>query len=202
MVRLKLIIEGKGEVSAAVSLVSKCAATFNRRLVISPPPIRAGEARKLQRAGELERHVELAASHDVDEILILLDLDDGCAAEFSREFLLRGSSVASSFGKKLKVCFCVREFETWFLQGIDELRPLLPEYNIAHFDNPQNADKIRGAKEALNRLCRARGYKPTRDQNVFVKKLNVSSLIKKSRSFRKLVKEIIDCDYDMLRDCE
>lgn len=195
MKRVKLIVEGKGELSAAISLVSKCAAHFNVNIVVAPPPIRAGEARKLRRAGELERHIELAASHDVEEILILLDLDDDCAVEFSKEFLDRGKPIADARGKKLKLCFCVREFETWFLDSIDDLRSKLPEYNIDQFVSSQKVCDIRGAKEALHKLCRTKGYKPMRDQNIFVKKLNIRNLLRRNRSFRKFVKEITDLDY-------
>lgn len=78
--RVKLIVEGKGDVLAAASLICKCADAFGSTVVVVDPPIRAGEAKKLRRAGEIERYVTLAASHDdVQEIFILLDLDDGCA---------------------------------------------------------------------------------------------------------------------------
>jgi hypothetical protein len=90
--RLKLIVEGRGDVSATTSLICKCADAFGSNVIVVDPPIRAGEAKKLRRTGELERYVTLAASHDdVEEIFILLDLDDGCVMEYEKEFKHRAA---------------------------------------------------------------------------------------------------------------
>jgi hypothetical protein len=196
--RLKLIVEGKGDVAAGASLVCKCAADYGFQVIIDEPPIRAGEAKKLRRVGELERYIELATGHAVDEIFILLDLDDGCAVEFAKEFYRRGEPIAVQANKKLRVCFCVREFEGWFLADIDDLRAALPDYSIELSAEYRNAQDIRGAKEELRRACKGKKYKPMRDQNVFVKKLNISNLAKRSRSFKKFLKEATGLSYDKL----
>ncbi len=196
--RIKLLIEGKGEVEAATSLLCKTASSYGKEIIVVRPPIRAGEAKKLRRKGELERHIALTASHDVDEIFVLLDLDDGCAAKIREEFLKRGEPTADRKGMSLKVCFCVREFEAWFLNSLDALSSELNEYGIDASTQLVDASRIRGAKEELNKRCRGKGYKPTRDQNVFVKSIDVKQLFCKDRSFRKFVKNVTDMPYDEL----
>lgn len=102
--RISLIVEGKGDVSAFISLVAKVAAKFGIEFVVVGNPIRAGEARKLRRPGELERFVLLAAGHDVDEIFILLDLDDGCAKHWQAEFRQRAEAALAGTAKQVRLC--------------------------------------------------------------------------------------------------
>jgi hypothetical protein len=200
MVRIAMIVEGKGDVNAARSLVCKSAAAFGKQVVVSDPPIRAGEAKKLQRSGELERFLELASLREgVSEVIVLLDLDDGCPAQFSAEFQLRAKSIADVHGKRIRICFCVKEFETWFLASIAHLREKLPEYGIAPGATFPNAAEIRGAKEALSAVCNLKKYRPMRDQVAFVNKLDVKKLAKIDRSFRKLLKEVTGLTYAQLK---
>jgi hypothetical protein len=120
--RISLIVEGKGDVFAAASLLTKVAAKFNLTSVVVGNPIRAGEAKKLRRAGELERFVLLAAGHNSDEIFILLDLDDGCPKDWQMEFHHRAETALEGTTKRVRLCFCLREFEGWFLTSIGHLR--------------------------------------------------------------------------------
>ena len=100
MRRVALIVEGKGDVKAFPSLVAKAAAAFEIQLFPSGPPIRASEAKKLKRPGELERYLWLAASRDeAEEILLIVDLDDGCAKDFAVEFNQRAANVSKVTGK-------------------------------------------------------------------------------------------------------
>lgn len=199
MRRIALILEGHGDVAAGCSLVAKAAASFGKQVYASEPPIRAGNAVKLKRAGELERHLRLAASReDVDQILLLVDLDDGCPAELANEFNARAAPVSQETGKKIHICFCVREYEAWFLASIDVIRAQHPEYGIPEDIAFPNAETIRAAKGALERACRNRGYKQMRDQHSFTKKLDVRELVVRSRSFRKFVKSVLDSDYEQL----
>jgi hypothetical protein len=143
--------------------------------------------------------MELAGTHDVDEIFVLLDLDDGCAVRFEREFRQRAEPIAIRCGKILRICFCVREFEAWFLANISDIRTALPEYNIDAAADFARAHDIRGAKEQLSRVCKTKGYKPTRDQNLFSKKINIQNLARVDRSFRKFLKEAVGESYEGLR---
>lgn len=146
----------------------------------------------------------MACSHeDVDEVFILLDLDDGCAKDFQVEFRTRAERAAGPSGTKVRLCFCVREFEGWFLANIGDLRAGLPEHLIDDGVSYPNAEAIRGAKELLCRACSGRKYRPMRDQNAFVKKLNVLNFFATSRSFRKFVKEATELSYESIAEaCE
>jgi hypothetical protein len=87
MPKVALILEGHGDVMAGCSLIAKSAATFGVNIFASEPAIRAGNALKLRRPGELERYLRLAISReDIEQVLVLVDLDDGCAAQFHAEF--------------------------------------------------------------------------------------------------------------------
>ena len=110
----------------------------------------------------------------------------------------RGDPIAERFGKKLRICFCLREYEAWFLANLADLRNALPEYNIDPDAAFPNAREVRGAKEALKKACRAKGYRPARDQNLFSKRINVQNLMRDCRSFRKFVKEASGKSYDDL----
>jgi Domain of unknown function (DUF4276) len=197
--KIALILEGYGDVAAGCSLVAKTAATFGKRVYASDPPIRAGNAIKLKRTGELERYLRLAASReDVDQILLLVDLDDGCAAQFAADFNTRATAISQEIRKKIHICFCLREYESWFLASIDVIREQLPDYGIAEdvkFDEPET---IRAAKGALDRACKNKGYKQMRDQHFFTKTLDIKKLATRSRSFRKFLKCVLDTSYDEL----
>lgn len=187
--------------AAGCSLVAKAAASFGKQVYASEPPIRAGNAIKLKRVGELERHLRLAASReDIDHILVLVDLDDGCPAEFAKEFNDRATPISQETGKKIHICFCVREYEAWFLASIDVIREQHPEYGIPGDLAFPDAETIRAAKGALERACKNRGYKQMRDQHAFTKKLDIRKLSARSRSFRKFVKSVLDIDYDQLHE--
>jgi hypothetical protein len=197
MTKFAVIVEGVGDVNSISNLLGRTASAFGTIAYTSDPPIRAGHALRLRRPGELERYLSMAASRsDVDEILIFLDLDDACAADFHAEFTERAKQMAGLVNKAVHVCFCVREYECWFLATIDILRTALPEYGIRESAAFPNADQIRGAKEALRSACSMRGYKQSRDQAAFTKRLDVRQLALRDRSFRKLVKCLTGKTYD------
>lgn len=168
---------------------------FGAAVTVCEPPIRAGEARRLRRAGELERFVDLATRREgAEEVLLVVDLDDDCAKDFHEEFVARVAEVSRRAQKPVHICFCVREYEGWFLARIDDLRVAFPDMGWKPGINFADPETIRGAKEALGSSC-ARGYKQTRDQLSFTKKLNVKMLAAQSRSFRKLLKAILGLTY-------
>lgn len=198
MKRVALICEGRGDVAALPSLIARAAAAIGAAVTVCDPPIRAGEAKKLRRAGELERFVDLALRREgAEEVLVVLDLDDDCPATFHAEFLSRVRELAERHGKKVHICFCVREYEAWFLTRIDDLKAAFPEFGWKEEAKFPKPDEIRGAKEALSGAC-SRGYKQTRDQLAFSKKLEIKLLASQSRSFKKLLKSILNISYEEL----
>lgn len=200
MRRFAVIVEGKGDVASVPALISKTGSAFGLHLVPSLPPIRAGEVRKLQRTGELERHLELAASReDVQDVILLVDLDDDCAKQVYEDFNKRAEPLRARTGKRIEICFCVREYEAWFLSDIVGISERLPEFGIDPSGLKVDPETVRAAKETLRKLCKEKNYKQMRDQLVFTKKINVMNLYKSNRSFKKLVKAITNKNY---RDIE
>lgn len=195
MKKVAVIVEGQGDVTAISSLIAKTGKLFGETIIASDPPIRGGEARKLRRQGELERMLRMATSRpDAEEVLVLVDLDDDCPAQFHAEFTARAQAIAEQCGKPIRFCFCVREYEAWFLADLDTLRAALPDYGWTDDTFPAPED-IRGAKEALRRACH-KGYKQSRDQLAFTKKIDIYRLALASRSFRKFVKSITNKSYE------
>lgn len=196
MTRVALIVEGHGDVSAVPELFARTAALFGHAAFALKNPIRAGEAKKLARTGELERYVEMAASReDADEVLIVLDLDDDCAATWGASFEQRASVVAARRGKVARVCFCLREFEGFFLADFGNLSAATPEYGWTKSDAFSNPHGLRDAKGTLARTMASGVYKETRDQVALTKKLNTRALFVASRCYRKFVKSALGLDY-------
>jgi hypothetical protein len=197
MRKVALIVEGHGDVNSVPSLISRAASAFDMQ-VIAANPIRGGEAKKLRRPGELERHLRLAASRKLDSIMVVVDLDDGCAKEFAEEFNRRAQPIAVETGIPIDICFCIREYETWLLQDIGNLALKLPEYGIDQASLLE-AEKIRSAKEVLRGRCKTKGYKQIRDQLIFTKKIDILGLGIRDRSFRKFLKSVTGLSYVDLR---
>jgi hypothetical protein len=115
------IVEGHGEVSAAPVLLRRIAHSNNRYDVVIPQPIRIKRQRIAAKFRELERAIALALGDPAtDAILLLLDAEDDCPAELAPELLERSTAVCQ--GKPMSVVLAMREFEAWFLAGIESLR--------------------------------------------------------------------------------
>ena len=197
MKKIVLVVEGDGDVQSMPSLVAKTVNRLGLSVIPCEQPIRSGEARKLRRPGELERFLRLAASREeASEILVVLDLDDGCAAAWHEEFRQRADPISQASGKRIGICFCVREFEGWILASLDSVRQGYPEIGIEEAIFVENHEDIRGAKERLREICGRHGYKETRDQVKMTKKLDLNRLYECSRSFRKFVKELSGLSYE------
>ena len=200
MIHVALIVEGFGDVSSLPTLVAKIGNAFGTP-TIAPNPIRAGGAEKLRRPGELERFAEMAASRpEADAVVVAVDLEDECAANLHAEFVGRCRPIAARFGKSIRVCFAIREFESWLLSSIPRLRQSCPEYNWNQQFVCRNPPDVRGAKEAVSQAIQRR-YRETVDQLVLTRGINPCELFCVDRSFRKLVKSVTDVDYDLLRAC-
>ncbi len=194
--RLAIVVEGHGDVIAVPCLVSRAAAHFDRALACCDPPIRAGEAKRLRRPGELERYLIMAASRpEASRVLVLLDLDDGCPVEYFQNFYQRSLQARERCGKPIHFCFCKREFESWFLADFESMQMANPSINWTRTEGFDNYDAIRGAKEAFGGTMAGRVYKECRDQIHFTRALNFDVLISRDRAFRKLAKDVFGVAY-------
>lgn len=171
------IVEGYGDVQAIPALISKAGLLFGESFY-APKPIRVGEWKKFRRPGEMERYIELALSRQPDRVLAILDLDDGCAVDEAQEFYDRALIVRGERGTAIDICFCVKEYEAWFLCCADHL--FSTDSNL--FD-VSTGEEIRGAKERVSALMDGH-YKETTHQLQFTRQIPFDILFGRSRSFR------------------
>ncbi|THD81764.1 MAG: DUF4276 family protein [Phenylobacterium sp.] len=198
--KIAVILEGGGDAQAVPCLITKTAQIMGMA-VFAPHPIESGGIHKLSRPGQLERFVELAASRgDIEQIFIVVDLDDGCAAEMQVEFLRRIREMPNRPEVDVSVCFCVREYECWFLHEMETLRALAPDYEWRENFDCGDPSSIRDAKGKLNEAM-SKHYKPMTDQLKLTQKLNLYKLYNNSRSFRKFVRALSGLDYELIDTC-
>ncbi|MEZ6132941.1 MAG: DUF4276 family protein [Planctomycetaceae bacterium] len=209
MKRIVLFVEGEGEAEAAPHLVSRIVTELNGwdSVIVDPSPFRVGHLSKLTRADYAEWRRKLLAAlkrRDVGGILVLLDGDaetiNGrpfCARDCAIELSARASEIGAGVSFSTACVFACQEFESWFIgaaAGFDSLpdnrRLTLPASMPA---NPELAP--RDAKGWLRKTVSG-GYRPTRDQLVFARALNLKLLRQqKMRSFMRFenaIQELID----------
>ena len=142
----------------------------------------------LKRQGGIEAAVNAVAElHPGHSILILLDCDDDCPAQLGPSLLRRVKIARPDL--TISLVLAHREYESWFLATADTLggrrslqAELLP---------PANPESIRNAKGWLADRTKPPGrYRPTQDQAALSHLLDLDLARQRSRSFRKLWKEV------------
>jgi hypothetical protein len=188
-VGLACIVEGHGECEAAPVLVRRIAARLDPALLIRiPPPLRVPKSRLLK-PGELERTVELAARKvgRAGAILILLDSDEDCPAEWGPMILQR--AVAARGDLPVGVVLAKREFEAWFLAAAESLQGT--RGLRGDLESPCDPEGIRGAKEWLSeRMEGNRHYVETLDQPALAARFSIEEA-RRSASFDKCYREVV-----------
>ncbi len=125
-------------------------------------------------------------------IMILLDAEKGCPVELSREILQR-SLVAQS--DVVTRCVVAQQMlENWIVAGSSTLStyPGFPQ----HFQLPKSIDRVKGSDwldQQFRSVNSKRKYKKTGDSEKIINAFSLLECQEKSRSFRKLVKELRDC---------
>ena len=157
------IVEGRGEVDAVPILLRRIAAAAALPADVDVrSPIRV-DRRKIVKAAELERAVELAARKvgTGGRILILLDAEDDCPAELAPELLRRARAARGD--RVIRVVLAKTEYEAWFLAAAESIAG---RHGIdAAATAPADPEAVAGAKEWLTRRMPAgRPYRPTRHQ--------------------------------------
>lgn len=181
-----LILEGDGDAAAVTELVRMTAARLERwDVVVQPRPIARQSVPRLDQPGQLERFVTHALNRDGDSVLILLDLDDGCARDVALRWRRRLAAMEPR--KKVGLGLFVREFEGWFIGCFDRIVAAYPDYGWSPdgWDESVDCEAKRGAKEWLSRRMKpGKRYKETRDQVRFLQQLDFDRLRVSSRSYR------------------
>jgi hypothetical protein len=149
-VQIASIVEGDGEVQALPVLLRRLAAMIDPAVAVEAhPPIRLPRT-KVHVLDAYERCIELASRRvagNAGGVLVLLDVDDGCAATLGAELCRRAEAQRPDV--HVAVVLAVRELEAWFLAGATSIagRRGLPE----DLGVPEEPEAIRGAKEWLQR---------------------------------------------------
>jgi hypothetical protein len=138
----------------------------------------------------IEKAVRLALLQpDCASILFLFDSEDACPRELAPRVLGWAQHAAGR-----QPCFVVlayREYETWFLAGIESLRGKCGIQNNASV--LPDCESRRGAKEALEEyMASSNSYHETSDQARLTAALDLRLAYARSRSFRKMVKFVGD----------
>ena len=186
--RVACVVEGHGEVEALPILLRRLAERLPVPVNVQvPTPIRVPKS-KLQKAGELERVVQLAARKAGigGGILIVLDGDDDCPADLGPRLLQRAAVARGDV--PISVVVAQREYEAWFLAAAESLagRRGLPTNLVS----PPEPEAIRGAKGWLSdRMPRQRPYSETLDQPALTALLDVDRA-RRAPSFDKLCRDV------------
>lgn len=191
MQRWVSIVEGYGEVLALPTLLRRIAAwRLPDEYVEMAPPIRVKKDRFLNRPEEFERHLLLARAKagEGGKVLLLLDADDDCPKEKGAEVLHRARGVVPD--RRVSVVLANREFEAWFIASAPSLVgvrgfALRPEDVDVDAEGPRNAKGWMAARMPSS-------YGETTDQPAFAAQMDVVLAYERSRSFRKLCKELVE----------
>jgi hypothetical protein len=180
---LALIVEGHGEVHALPVLLRRLIPHMPINLVGPPYRMKRSQMRDER---SLTAAVEFAVGRtsDDDGVLIVLDADDDCAVTLGNEVLRHAR--AAGRRRRVGVVVANREYEAWLVAGAPGLagkRGLPPSLAA-----PDDADALRNPKAWLAQRM-PHGYRETLDQPALSQSMDLVAA-RKSRSFRKFVKEV------------
>ncbi|MDW7991186.1 MAG: DUF4276 family protein [Anaerolineae bacterium] len=110
----------------------------------------------------------------MDAVLVLLDLDDGCAAQIAPQ--LAQTLRALNPPPPIAIVFAVREYEAWFLAAAESL------WGSPYKGEPE------GPRDAKGKVAQFEPeYTPTTHQPSLSAKMSLDQAFQNSRSFRRFV---------------
>jgi hypothetical protein len=188
-INLGCIVEGHGDVSALPVLLRRLIAEIGSE--VQPTilrPFRIGRY-STAKVGELERAIQATVNRLESPrfILIVLDAEDDCPAEFGPKLLQQAQKCRSDI--PIGVVIANREFEAWFLASLDSLRGHGRISASAVFEG--DPESVRGAKEYLTgQMEGSRRYSESVDQAKFAAIFDIQTTRTRSPSFAKLWSEV------------
>lgn len=178
------IVEGQGEVAAVPVLLRRLRDEAQAwGLEVAKPHKRSRP--RLTKKDYLQESVRVASlTSGCTGILIIFDADDDCPRQLAQELEKWAQEAATEI--PCAVVIANREYEAWFLAGIEALRGkagILPD--AASHPDPESP---RDAKSELEqRMPRGTSYSPPVDQAPLTAHLDLKSAYRRCRSFRRLV---------------
>jgi Domain of unknown function (DUF4276) len=182
------IVEGDGEVRALPKLLHRIAIELGVPDLRTPPPMRIPRGR-ITMTGGIERSVEAEAIRVPRKggVLVLIDADDDCPAEYGPLLLARAKATRPD--KRISVVLANREFEAWFLAAAPSLGG---QFGFpADFARPRSPESPRDCKGLLTK-ARPNGqpYKETVDQAPLASAFDLKMAREHSDSFDKFYREV------------
>lgn len=176
------IVEGPGDMEAVPHLLRRVLSTQQHWDWSVGNPKRAGSIGAfMKRAESFLRYA--ASEHDCGGILILLDIDDGCARDEASS--LADAARALNLSVPVAVVLACREYEAWFLASLPTL--------VGHYDlpaglvHPGPVEERRGVKQWLTtQMPPGRAYKETIHQVRLTELIDLELARQNARSFRRL----------------
>jgi hypothetical protein len=178
-VTIASVVEGHGDVAALPLLIRRVAIEcYGCYDVLVPKPHRVPRT-QMVRGDFLQRAVTMQSMRITERggVLVVADADDDCPVELAR-------TLAEFAGSEVVVAVANREFEGWFLAGIESLR----EHRAVKDDAVyvEDPDAKRAAKEELTRLMHE-PYNEPLHQPAFASLVSIEEASRRSRSFRHFV---------------
>jgi hypothetical protein len=179
------IVEGHGEVHALPELIRRIAWERFGAYVQVPRPHRVPRANMIK-GPDLDRAVRLQGGRvrGAGGVIILTDSDDANAPELQRH--LQAIADSADEGQVIAV-LAVREYEAWFLAGIQSLRRHQSVRDDAEFDG--DPERPRDCKKALEQQMNE-SYDPIRHQVAFNAIMDINAAAARSPSMQCLVDAI------------
>jgi len=192
--KIYAIVEGHGEADppnsgqlpAAYVLINKLLQAQQCYTLFTPSrhrPWRLRSCGDFDAQGTLENVVQAHfLFDDCAALLILRDLDDGCAAQTGPQIANRIRAIAPLPFSVIVVC-AVREYEAWFLASLETIQP-----GHVYPGNPE------GIRDAKGWLAQNFGYREVSQQSEYTSGMDVASLYanNRSRSFTRLYDGFIE----------
>lgn len=190
-----LVVEGLGDRLTFPSMVAKTAQVFEEHVFVSNV-VEGGGWTRLRKPGQLERFCKLASvKNGVQKVIVVVDLDDDCAMEESESCSARIGDLENELGIPVSVCFCIREFECWLLDGLQSIKNNSSDVTWRDHNDGRNPCEIRDAKGAFAQHLGS-NYRESIDQVKFAKRIDLRELILVNRSYRKFGKCVTGLEYE------
>jgi len=185
-VKIYPIVEGYGEKDAVPVLLRRLRDVAEAFAIEIGKPIRRKRTEFAQEA-LLRKAVRLALYQpDCAGVLVLFDADDDCPKDLGPRVRVWASHESGDVPSR--VVMANREYEAWFLGAIESLRG----YRGIELDatSPMDPEAPRNAKREVElRMRSGNYYSETVDQAPLSAAFDLAEAYRRSRSFRKLVKD-------------
>ena len=187
--KIQPIVEGHGDVEALPVLLRRFCDEAEVWDVEIGKPIRRPRSRLVDEEGTGQAVRLALLQPDCRAVLILFDGDDDCPAELGTS--VQEWATAAANGIPCRVALAHREYEAWFLAGIEWLRGRRG-VRIDAEPHP-DPERPRDAKKELEaRMTPGATYLETTDQPALSALFSLPAAYQRTRSFRKLATSFAD----------